>query len=146
MAENMPTTGPLDDEELLATAIPIDGIDLDDGEDEPAAARVTGTPTPVVTASANDLAPPRRSQIHNTSERHAIRSEWVRKPNATGAGATHCKTFVAKFRTEAIEHLDQQINEWLDAHPDFEVKLVTTSVGTWQGKHLEDALVVNVWV
>jgi len=71
---------------------------------------------------------------------------WNRSPNANGTGAIHVKSFHCKLTGDSLEFMDQQINEWLDAHPQYEVKLVTTSVGTWTGKIKEPNLVVNVWV
>ena len=41
--------------------------------------------------------------------------------------------------------MDDKINEWLDAHPEIEVKFVTTAVGPYEGKIKEPALVMNVW-
>lgn len=144
MADHTPSPAAprIDDDELLANAIPIE--EADDGED--LSIGLEADETNRGAHADGDGHPPKRPTIHKTSERMSIQSEWRRKVNTTGAGACHVKTFVAKFRIEAIEHLDQQINEWLDAHPDYEVKLVTTSVGSWQGKYIEDALVVNVWV
>ena len=72
--------------------------------------------------------------------------EWNRTPNSTGAGAIHVKSFHCKLTGDSLTFIDQQINEWLDAHPQYEVKLVTTSVGTWTGKNKEPNLIVNVWV
>ena len=71
---------------------------------------------------------------------------WDRSPNVTGTGAIHVKSFHCRLTGDSLEYLDQQINEWLDRHPQYEVKLVTTSVGTWSGKLKEPNLVVNVWV
>jgi len=67
-------------------------------------------------------------------------------PNKTGHGAIHVKTFVAKLRLDSIEHMDQQINEWLDAHPDYEVKFCTMSTGELKDKLTEPALFLCVWV
>ena len=71
---------------------------------------------------------------------------WDRSPNVTGTGAIHVKSFHSRLTGDSLEYLDQQINEWLDQHPQYEVKLVTTSVGVWSGKLKEPNLVVNVWV
>lgn len=71
---------------------------------------------------------------------------WNRTPNSTGSGAIHVKSFHCKLTGDSLDFLDQQINEWLDAHPQYEVKLVTTSIGTWTGKLKEPNLIVNVWV
>ena len=56
------------------------------------------------------------------------------------------RSFHCKMNTESLEYLDQQINEWLDEHPQYEVKFVQTSVGEWTGKTKEPNLVVQVWV
>lgn len=72
--------------------------------------------------------------------------KWARTPNSTGTGAIHVKSFHCRMTGDSLEFLDQQINEWLDAHPQYEVKMVTSSVGTWSGKLKEPNLIVNVWV
>jgi hypothetical protein len=73
--------------------------------------------------------------------------KWKRSPNVTGKGAIHVKTFHCKLNNESLEFLDQQINEWLDAHPQYEAKLITNCVGDWTGKTgKEPNLIVQVWV
>jgi hypothetical protein len=42
--------------------------------------------------------------------------------------------------------MDQTINEWLDAHPQYEVKFVNATIGTFTGKIKEPALICQVWV
>lgn len=74
------------------------------------------------------------------------KAEWKRKPNTTGTGATHVKTFHARLNSEALELLDQQVNAWLEEHPEIEVKSVGMTVGEWQGKVKEPNLIVQVWV
>ncbi|MEZ6243353.1 MAG: hypothetical protein R3B57_09945 [Phycisphaerales bacterium] len=71
---------------------------------------------------------------------------WKRSPNVTGAGAIHVKSFHCKLTGDSLAFLDRQINEWLDEHPQYEVKMVTTSIGLWTGKLKEPNLIVNVWV
>lgn len=73
-------------------------------------------------------------------------SKWQRRPNLTGTGAIHVKSFHCKLTGDSLDYLDNQINEWLDEHPEYEVKMVTTSIGEWTGKLKEPALIVNVWV
>lgn len=100
------------------------------------------------TAGAASAAPDTKSKIHGFStggiKKHA--ENWKRKTNLTGTGATHMRTFHCKLNSESVEYMDQQINEWLDNHPDYEVKMVTTAVGEWTGKIKEPAMVVTVWV
>lgn len=71
---------------------------------------------------------------------------WQRKSNKTGVGATHVKTFHAKLTGESLEFLDKQINDWMDAHPDHEVKFSTSTVGEWTGKLKEPNVIIQVWV
>ena len=71
---------------------------------------------------------------------------WKRTPNTTGTGAIHVKSFHCRLNEDGLAFLDQAINEWLDSHPQYEVKFVTTSIGDWTGKIREPNLIVQVWV
>ncbi len=72
---------------------------------------------------------------------------WNRTPNSPGTGAIHVRSFHCKFNEDSLAHLDQQINEWLDSHPQYEVKFVTTCHGEWKSKFgIEPCLIVQVWV
>ena len=72
---------------------------------------------------------------------------WDRTPNVTGTGAIHCKTFHCKLTADSMQYLDEQINTWLDQHPQYEVKFVTTTTGDWGGKMgTETHMIVQVWV
>lgn len=84
--------------------------------------------------------------MHTQATQIAKKTEWRRKPNADGKGCTHVKSFHCRLNGESVEIMDQQINEWLEAHPELEVKLVSTSIGEWQGKIKEPNLIVQVWV
>ena len=44
------------------------------------------------------------------------------------------------------EQISDRINEWLDAHPQYEVKFVSSSIGVMTGKLKEPALICQVWV
>ncbi|MCC6909332.1 MAG: hypothetical protein IT430_15440 [Phycisphaerales bacterium] len=83
-----------------------------------------------------------------TFERHGggPESEWNRRPNVTGAGAIHVRTFHSKLNSDSLAFMDQTINEWLDAHPEYEVKFVTSTIGEFTGKVREPALICQVWV
>ncbi len=78
----------------------------------------------------------------------AVRHEdsWQRSPNVTGTGAIHVKSFHCKLTGDALENIDRQINEWLDAHPQYEVKFVSSTVGEWTGKLKEPNLILQLWV
>lgn len=125
-------------DQLLDDAIPIDqlteeaapstpdGIDLEDGDDVPAASRVIRT--------------------FDARKKGDEDSKYKRQPHATGTGGVRAKTFVAKLRLDAIDHLDHQINDWLENHPAYEVKYVTTVVGELTGKIKEPALFMTVFI
>ncbi len=86
------------------------------------------------------------NKIRSFGERRRHEDSWTRTPNTTGNGAIHVKTFHSKLTDEAMTYLDQTINEWLDAHPQYEVKFTSTSIGDFTGKLKEPHLIVSVWV
>jgi hypothetical protein len=73
------------------------------------------------------------------------KNAWSRQPNVTRTGAVRVRTFHGKLSQQGLEYLDNQVNEWLDAHPEVEVKSVTSTVGTFEGKMREPALILNLW-
>ena len=76
-----------------------------------------------------------------------IERVWRRDLKPSGTGAFRVKTFFCRLRDEAMDTLDQQINEWFDAHPGYEIKNVTTTVGDMVNyKTVEPALIVNIWM
>lgn len=107
-------------------------------------------PSPAHAPDRIEKAPPQPvNKITQFEQRFSAKrheENWKRSPNVNGTGAIHVRSFHCKLVGESLAVLDQQINEWLDAHPDYEVKLVSTSVGEWTGKIKEPALVVSVWV
>lgn len=71
--------------------------------------------------------------------------DWKRKANCSGAGACRVRSFHGRLSDQGLGFMDDQINEWLDSHPEVEVKFVTSSVGQYEGKIREPALVLNLW-
>lgn len=129
MAQPNPTA-PVNDDDLLANAIPIPPEELEPDGGESSAS---------TTAMAS-------SKIRRFETAMPTGHAWQRQPNVSGCGATHMKTFLAKLRPEAIDHMDEQINQWLDEHPTYEVKFVSSAIGILQGKNAEQAIFVTVWV
>ena len=86
----------------------------------------------------------KRITAFGKEQRHE--DKWSRSPNTTGQGAIHVKTFHAKLTSDALEYMDQVINEWLDEHPQYEVKFVASTVGTLTGKLKEPNIICQVWV
>ena len=133
---NEETHVPDGDDDLLNTAIPVDESVTNQDPDE-------GDKIDLVEQSQLSQEK-KKIQTFDREKRHD--QLWKRPPNVSGQGASHVRTFIAKLRADTMLHLDEQINEWLDDHPDYEVKFVTTSVGTLISKNPEPAMFMNVWV
>ena len=102
-------------------------------------------PEPVQMAeSAGPVAPTRKITAFGKEAKHE--EKWTRTPNLNGTGAIHVKTFHSKITDDALAYMDQQINEWLDTHPEYEVKFVSSTVGIHSGKLKEPHLICTVWV
>src|SRR6185295_7287014 len=96
--------------------------------------------------AADPDAPPKIRAFEQKLTGGKHEDSWTRSPNVTGTGAIHVKSFHCKLTGESLEFLDKQVNEWLDAHPQYEVKLVTSTVGEWMGKLKEPNIILQVWV
>lgn len=72
-------------------------------------------------------------------------SDYHRKPNANGTGACRMRSFHGRMSAEGLAFLDEKINEWLEQHPEIEVKFVSSTIGLFEGKVREQAMVLNVW-
>ena len=98
-----------------------------------------------IEVDAGDSSGGSKIQTFGTKKSHA--DQWDRTPNVTGKGAIHCKVFHCKLREDALEYIEGQINQWLDSHPEYEVKYVTSSIGELKTKTMtEQALFLTVWV
>lgn len=76
---------------------------------------------------------------------HKKHHDWKRKPYVSGQGVVRMKSFHGKYSDQGLQYLDDAINEWLDSNADIEVKFVTSTVGVFEGKIREPALVLNIW-
>ena len=132
---------------LLAGAIPIDPDELPRIQDIDEITREPVGHTDPLTLVATDSDDDSHGVIttFGSSIKDSVEEHWRHAPSATG-GASHMKTFVTKMRLDAIDYLDEQVNEWLDEHPDYRVKFASTSVGEMKGKTTENALIMTVWV
>ena len=129
-----------DDDNLLSDAIPIDQL-----TDDPAPPKAE-TPAEIELADEDNDGPKQEIRTFDTRKKDVDEdSKYNRKVNSPGTGASRAKTFVAKLRLDAIEHLDHQINDWLDAHPHYEIKHAVSVVGELTGKIKEPALFMTVF-
>ena len=72
-------------------------------------------------------------------------TQFKRKTHVSGQGACRVRSFHGRLSDEGLAFMDGKINEWLDNHPEIEIKQVTTTVGMYDGKIKEEALVLNIW-
>lgn len=107
-------------------------------------------PPPPVPASAGHTVEEVKPKIHGFASgrpTESVESRWKRPLQKSGTGATHVRTFSGSLTAHGLEYLDRHINEWLDAHPEAEVKFATLQVGdmpTATGR--EPALIAQVWI
>lgn len=59
--------------------------------------------------------------------------------------ASRIRTFHSKLTDPGLANMDDQINEWLDLHPDIYIKTVTSSIGIFESKTKEPHLFVCVF-
>lgn len=105
--------------------------------DESGPLDVSATLSPLVEGS---------KKIRTFERQGGSEAQWTRTPNTTGTGAIHVRTFHSKLNADSLAFMDQTINEWLDTHPEYEVKFVTSTIGEFTGKIREPALICQVWV
>ena len=72
-------------------------------------------------------------------------SDLKRPVSATNEPPTRIRTFHSKLTPAALAHMDDLINEWIDADPDVYIKNVTTMVGPFEAKHVEQHLIVTIF-
>ena len=88
-----------------------------------------------------------KSKIHAFSVLGVSQKEhdWKRQTINSAKGPCRVRSFHGRLSEQGLEYLDHAINEWLDRHPDVDVKMVTSTVGQFDGKIKEPALILNVW-
>lgn len=100
---------------------------------QPEAPAARGAPAPEPTARVVTSAPAPREPTY----RRALLD--------TPGLATRSRSFHAKLTDASLVHLNQQVNEWVDAHPDVSIKFATSSVGIIEGKHTDQHLVITIF-
>ena len=130
-----------------------DPIPFDDVPAAPGSSKIrhnTATPLepmPMETSGGNTIEGSSRIRTFESESKLKAGTEmdFKRPLNTTGTGATRVRTFHAKLNDGAFHFLDNQINEWLDEHPDIEVKSSNTTIGVVEGKRQEPHVIIQVW-
>ena len=106
-------------------------------------------PVPMDSKSDDDNhpapAPATPKKITFGPEVHHRQTNYTRKPNANSTGSCRVRSFHGKLSEQGLEYLDHSINDWLDHHPEIEVKSVTSAIGQFDGKIKEPAVILQVW-
>jgi hypothetical protein len=125
-------------------AIPVDGADeLINLEDED-----TASPAPAARPGGiaqSQISAPSKIKFASGGDKHAY-TKFKRQTQVTGHGASRIRSFHGRLSDDGLAFMDDKINEWLDNHPEIEVKLVNTIVGPLEGKVTgEQGLIVTIW-
>ena len=88
-----------------------------------------------------------KSRVGAFSAQDMARKEDVfqRQLHTSPTGATRVRSFHGRLSDQGLEYMDHAINEWLDRHPDVDVKFVTSVTGVYEGKIREPAIILNIW-
>jgi hypothetical protein len=91
-------------------------------------------------------AEPPKSKIHQMSAVGSLTPHsYKRSTHSNKTGAVRMRTFHCRLSEQGVDYLDQTVNDWLESHPDVEVKFTTSTIGLWDGKLKEPTLILNVW-
>ncbi len=118
--------------------VELEPVELEPTEDELA-------PVSLVEPVADEPSPASKIRAFGVANAGRATQNWKRHTKATGNGAIRVRTFHGKLSEQGMDFMDNQINEWLDNHPEIEIKFVTSAIGQFEGKIREPALVLNVW-
>jgi hypothetical protein len=145
---------------------PIDLIDLDDDTPDaqapPAGAGAGGAAagkpqithaTPLGSApggtsagTVQGIAPGSKIRVNTGGDKHTFNRFKRPVSTFTGNGATRVRSFHGRLSDDGLAYTDDKINEWLDSHPEIEVKHVNCFVGPLEGKVTgEQGLIVVIW-
>ncbi|MCA9254249.1 MAG: hypothetical protein KDA33_01370 [Phycisphaerales bacterium] len=72
-------------------------------------------------------------------------TRYKRALAAPNLPATRVRTFHGKLTEAGMAHMDEQINEWLEAHPDVFIKSSTSAIGLFEGKTKEPHMVLTLF-
>ena len=128
-------------------SLPLDGDDeLINLEDDDAAAAAPGAAGNAhAGVPIGQLSPASKIKVHGGGDKHTY-TRFKRNAHVAGSGACRVRSFHGRLSDDGLAFMDDKINEWLDNHPEIEVKLVNCVVGPLEGKVTgEQALFVTVW-
>lgn len=141
-ASEVGNTIPFDDSDPPAPTPPVSRKPLTLGAN--GSARPQPQPASRPQASAPRPAP--RPVPRPAAAQGAAVSRKVAKAVGNGVSRiTGMKTFYTKLHPGALDFLDEQVAEWLKAHPTVLIKQTNVTVGEVQAKKTEPNIIISIW-
>ena len=72
-------------------------------------------------------------------------SKFKRRLDPRSPHATRSRTFHSKLNDGAVVYMHEQINEWVDASRDVNIKFATSVIGIFEGKHSDSHMILTVF-
>ncbi|NBB94325.1 MAG: hypothetical protein GVY16_01110 [Planctomycetes bacterium] len=112
----------------------------------PAAPKKVEDESPIQLVDQGEVKPAKRKAFGSAASRAGfeVKTDFKRDLNVTGEGATRCKLWHSRIADGPLLHMESMINEWIDEN-EIEVKFVTQTIGTLEGKRSEENLLVIIW-
>ncbi|MGB2985171.1 MAG: hypothetical protein WBE26_04755 [Phycisphaerae bacterium] len=94
-----------------------------------------------------DMSSSRISTMTDTQIGKSVKDEeeFKRPLQPDGKGATRCRTFHCRISEGAVDFMNKQVNEWIDGREDITIKLATSVIGMFEGKHTEPNIILTVF-
>ncbi len=121
-------------------------IHLDLGGSVPATATATATASAVANSETKiGIAGTSQIRAFGGADQKRKERQWSREAVSSAPGACRMKIFHSRLSENAMEYMEDSVNEWLDENPDIVVKFSNSTVGVVEGKKSESHIIVTVW-
>lgn len=131
---------PFDDSDPPVSASPVSRRPLTLG--------TNGSPKPQAAARPQASAPrpvPRPAPRPASAQAGAVSKKVALAVSDNAPRITGLKTFYTKLHPGALDFIDEQVAEWLKAHPSVQIKQTNVTVGEVQAKKTEPNIILSIW-
>lgn len=135
-AEDLDKPIPFDDSDPPVTATPVSRKPLTLGAN--GSAKPQAAPRPQAPAA-------RPAPRPAAAQAAAVSKKVVRAVANNTSRITGLKTFYTKLHPGALDFIDEQVAEWLKAHPSIIIKQTNVTVGEVQAKKTEPNIIISIW-
>jgi hypothetical protein len=150
--DDVSKTIPFDDSDPPVSASPVSRKPLTlgaNGSPKPqAVARpqaASRAPAPAARPAATRPAAPRPAARPASAQAAAVTNKVARAVANNAPRITGMKTFYTKLHPGALDFIDEQVAEWLKAHPSINIKQTNVTVGEVQSKKTEPNIIITIW-